>query len=304
MTVDQPEPAKRAGGYMGQVIVAAIVAAVVSIAIGTTFHSPRPTTASSDQVFSKIKSRGTLRAAYYPGAPLFMIDANTGTKSGIFYDIVTTAAGRLGLKVDWVAEEGYEQMPQGFRDYKYDIAGSGVWINSARAKVADFSIPLFYDAVYAYARTADAKRFADVSSINSPSVTISTMDGELGAAIAQASFPKAKTLALPHNSAFAQLILNVIDRKADVVFLARGAAADYQSVHPGDIVAVDPARPLRIFPNALMLPQGQYVLKNAIDAVLGEMENDGTVDDILKRYEKSPNALLRPAPPYQSTAGR
>jgi polar amino acid transport system substrate-binding protein len=288
------------------IITSAVVAAVISIIASVVFRGPGPTAPSTDEILSEIESRGTLRAAYVVGAPLFMIDANTGAKSGIFHDIVTTAAGRLGLKVNWVAETGYGQMPQDLDgpNRKYDIAGSGVWINSDRAKVADFSIPLFYDAVYAYVRPADAKRYATTSAINSPNVTISTMDGELGATIAQSSFPKAKTLALPQNSAFAQLILNVIDRKADVVFLARGAAADYQSVHPGDIVAVDPSKPLRIFPNALMLPQGQYVLKNSIDAVLSEMENDGTVDAILKRYEKSPNALLRPALPYQAATGQ
>jgi ABC-type amino acid transport substrate-binding protein len=281
-----------------------IASAIVSIVISLAFvgcQSP-PASPSTTQLYHVIRSNGTIRAAYVVGAPLFMIDPNTGTKSGIFHDIVTTAANRLGLKVNWTTETGYGQMAQDLQDNKYDLVGSGVWINAERAKSTDFSMPLFYDAVFAYARASDAKRLAGLPTLNHPNITISTMDGELGAVIAAANFPKAKTLALPQNTTFTQLILNVVNHKADVVFLARGAAADYDAVHPGEISPINPRSPLRIFPNALMLGKGQYLLRDTLNYVLAEMANDGTIDVILKKYEKTPNALLRLALPYQIPA--
>ena len=45
----------------------------------------------------------------------------------------------------------------------------------------------------------------DLSILNSPSYTISTMDGELGAAIAATDFPKAHTEAIPQMADFGTL---------------------------------------------------------------------------------------------------
>lgn len=251
------------------------------------------------QIYQQVQSSGTIRAAYAVGAPLFTVDPNTNRKSGIFYDIVNAAASHLGLKVDWNEEVGYGQMIQGLNDHRYDIVGSGVWINADRGKSADFTIPLYYDAVYAYTRAGETRFTKDLSKLNSPNFTISTMDGELGATIAATDFPRAKTLQLPQNADFSQMILNVVEGKADIVFLASAPAREYQAANPNKIVAVDPQKPIRIFPNAIMVPQGQYELQQALNYALSEMLNDGEIDAILKKYEKVPNSFLRVAQPYQ-----
>jgi len=250
-------------------------------------------------LYSQIRDSGTIRAAYAVGAPLFTIDPNTQHKSGIFYDIVTTAAAKLGLKVNWNEQVGYGEMIQGLNAGRYDIVGSGVWINADRGKDADFTIPVYYDAVYPYARPTDTRFDKNISILNSPDHVISTMDGELGAAIAKADFPKARTLSLPQTSDFTQLILNVTTGKADVVFLAASAARAYQSVHPDQIKVVNAATPVRIFGDAIMLPQGQYTLREALNIALTEMLNDGEIDAILQKYETVPGSFLRVAPPYQ-----
>ena len=124
------------------------------------------------------------------------------------------------------------------------------------------------------------------------------MDGELGATIARSDFPRARRLELPQNADFSQMIANVVARRADVVFLAAGAAAEYQTANPGRIVKAS-AQPVRVFPDAIMLPQGQYELRQALNYALLEMLNDGTVERILRRYEQSPGTFLRVAPPYR-----
>src|ERR1039457_457737 len=155
---------------MKRYLLTAFVSAVVSLAVvfALTRGSFQGTAISSNgQTYSAIRSSGTIRAAYAVGAPLFMIDPNTGQKSGIFYDITNTAATHLGLKVEWTEEVGYGQMIQGLNDHRYDIVGSGVWINADRGKSADFTIPVYYDAVYAYARTGDTRIKEDLSNLNS-----------------------------------------------------------------------------------------------------------------------------------------
>jgi ABC-type amino acid transport substrate-binding protein len=279
------------------VISSIVVVSVFNLFIAT--HHQTTAAPKTQSQYSIIRSSGVLRAAYAVGAPLLTIDPNTKEKSGIFYELVNEAASRIGLKVNWTVEVGYGEMIQGLNSNRYDIVGSGVWINSARGKDADFTIPAYFDAVFPYVKNSDTRFSKDISTFNSPEFTISTMDGELGASIAKADFPKARTLELPQNADFTQLILNVISGKADVVFLAAGPARAYQSVHPGQIRAVDPNKPVRIFANAIMLPSGQYELKQALDFSLREMLNDGTVEKILQKYEKIPGSFLRVAPPYQ-----
>ncbi len=286
------------------IVISAFVSAVVTLGIffglGAPLTNDDKKPASSRPLYAQVRAAGTIRSAYFVGAPLFTIDPNTKQKSGIFYDIVTTAAARIGLNVNWTEEVGYGEMIQGLNAHRYDIIGSGVWINAARGKDADFTIPAYYDAVLPYVREDDTRFDKDISLLNSSEYTIATMDGELGAAIAKADYPKAHTAQLPQTADFTQLILNVVDRKADVVFLALAAARSYQAVNPGKIKPVNPNKPIRVFPVAIMVPQGAYELKDALDYALIEMLTAGDIDNILRKYEKVNGSFLRVAPPYQA----
>lgn len=285
-------------------IASAIVAALTSVLVVLLFFGGvRGDTSGnrSETRYAKITSSGSIRAAYAVGAPLFIVDPNTRQKSGIFHDLVTEAASRLGLRVEWNEEVGYGEMIQGLRANRYDIVGSGVWINADRAKGADFSIPAYYDVVYAYVRANDTRFSNGLTSLDSPQFTISTMDGELGAAIARSDFPRARRLELPQNADFSQMIANVVAQRADIVFLAAGAAAEYQTANPGRIARAS-NQPVRVFPDAIMLPQGDSELRQALNYALLEMLSDGTVERILRRYEQAPGTFLRVAEPYRQPA--
>lgn len=288
--------------YKINLILSSLSATIITLIILLSFQNKFIDGNNSEnefELYNKIDKSGIIRAAYAVGAPLFIIDPNTGEKSGIFFDIVTSLAEKLHLKVNWVTEVGYGEMIQGLRDKRYDIVGSGVWINSDRALGADFSIPLYYDAVFAYAKTGDNRFQKDISILNSPKYIISTMDGELGVSIAKKDFPDAKTLEIPQYSDFTQMILNVISNKADIVFLASAPARSYQIANPDKIVSVRPGNPLRIFPNAIMIPQGQYKFRQILNFTLTEMLNSGEVNAILLKYEKVPNSFLRVSKPFE-----
>jgi ABC-type amino acid transport substrate-binding protein len=276
---------------------------ILCLCAAFSFHALGQRVSSSPSIYSQVRSAGTLRAAYAVGAPLFSIDPNTKVKSGVFFDVVTIAAAKLGLAVNWTDEVGYGEMIQGLNAGRYNIVGSGIWINAGRGKDADFTIPIYYDAVLPYVREGDTRFDRDLAALNSAEFTISTMDGELGATIAKTDFPKAKTEALPQNSDFSQLILNVTSKKADIVFLSVGAARQFQVANPGQIRAVNPRNPIRVYPVAIMLPKGDYELKQALDYAITEMLNNGEIEAILKKYEKAPGSFFRVAPPYESAAG-
>jgi ABC-type amino acid transport substrate-binding protein len=130
------------------------------------------------------------------------------------------------------------------------------------------------------------------------------MDGELGATIAAEDFPRAQPVALPQNSDWTQLILNVISGKADIVFLAVAPARSYLAKNPGSIREV-PGKPLRVFPIAILLPKGAYELKQSLDYALSEMALNGQVEAILKsnegKFGYSSGSFIRPALPYRDT---
>jgi len=277
----------------------AVIAAIAVSLLAYLFLPGRPAV-PTPTVYSKIQARKTIRAAYFVGAPLFTIDPNTKQKSGIFYEVVEKAAEKLGLSVSWTEEVGYGEMIQGLNSHRYDIVGSGVWINAARGKDADFTIPVYYDAVRAYTRPDDTRFDKDISVLNSPSYTISTMDGELGAAIASSDYPNAKKEELPQNSDFSQLILNVINKKADLVFLAVAPAREYLAKNPGTIRPVE-GKPVRVFPIALILPQGEYTLKQSLDYSITEMLTSGEIETILRKYENVQGSFIRTALPYLDT---
>ena len=127
------------------------------------------------------------------------------------------------------------------------------------------------------------------------------MDGELGLAIARTDFPNAKLIELPQSADFSQLILNVINQKADVVFLALAPARRYQLANPGKIKPVNPERPVRVFPVAILLPENENGLRRALNNTLLEMQTNGEIDRILDKYEEAEGSFLRLADPYQLT---
>ena len=287
--------------YTRTVVTSAATAVLVTVVLFLClpFREDSASTTGGQSVYGRVRSNDTLRAAYAVGAPLFMIDPNTKEKSGIFYDLVEGAAAKLGLEVRWAEEVGYGEMIQGLAANRYDIVGSGVWINGARGKDADFTIPVYYDAVLAYVRQGDTRFDDDLSILDSPSYTISTMDGELGAVIAQTDFPEARKEELPQMADFTQLILNVINKKADVVFLALAPARQYQARNPGMIRPVGTGKPVRVFPVAIMLPKGANELRDSLNYALTEMITSGEVEAILHKYATSAVHFSGSRPPIE-----
>lgn len=249
-------------------------------------------------LYADIVERGHIRAGYAVGAPYFVKDPNTGDVSGIFADVMAELAKGLGLEVRWVEEVGYGQMIEGLRAKRFDIVGSGVWINANRASGADFSSPVLFDAVGAYVRHDDHRFDADLSIANSLDIRIATIDGEMASAIAAADFPEAQTEALPQMTDFTHMILNVVTRKADLTFLGLGPARRFQAENPDSIRNVTPEKPVRIFPTAMMLPHGEHELRRAIDLALTQLVNDGAIDRIIDKYEGIPGSHYRLAPAY------
>ncbi len=190
-------------------------------------------------------------------------------------------------------------MLEGFATGRYDLIPTPVWTNANRAKVINFSKPLFYSPVYIFTRKGD-KRFKNHwESINSPSIMIATIDGGTVEIIAQDDFPRAKKFSMPQLSDIAQQLLNVSTGKADVTFAESTIANRYMRNNPGKVESINPDKPMRVFASSWMLRRGEFEFKAMLDTVLDEVINSGAMDKIISKYESTPNEVLRVALPYQ-----
>lgn len=282
------------------ILAAVFLSGVLSLWVANTRGSSPEGVRPISTLYDEIRTRGHIRAGYAVGAPYFMKDPNTKEISGIFADVLEEVAQGLRLDVEWVEEVGYGQMIEALRARRFDIVGSGVWVNANRATGVDFTRPILYDAVGAYVRHDDRRFDYDLSVADSSEIRISTIDGEMAASIAASDFPRAATLALPQTSEFTQMILNVVDRKADLTFLGLGPARLYQSRNPGSIRNINPDSPVRIFATAMMVPIGQHELRRALDLALIQLQNDGRIDRIIAQYEETPGSHYRLARPFAS----
>ena len=253
----------------------------------------------TESVYDRVMRAGVIRCGYVIYSPGCLKDPNTGKLSGIGIDTIEMVAKNLGLKVEWVEEVGWGTMLEGLQNNHYDMVATPVWTNANRARLIDFSSPLYYSPINVWVKSGD-KRFnqTNLSSLNSNGKTIATVDGETAEVIANEDFPLAKKLSLPQLAGVDQVLLNVSTGKADASFEEPAVANEFLKHNPGSIEALRMDRPIRVFPNCWMFRRGQLEYKDMIDTALAQLINSGAVDTVIQKYEKYPGTLYRVALPY------
>ncbi len=191
-----------------------------------------------ESAYDRVLRTGVIRVGYLTSPPGVIRDPNTGKMSGIAVEALDQAAANLQLKVEYVEEVQWGTMIEGLQTGRYEVAMM-CWANAARARQADFSLPLFYSAVNAYARPDD-KRFAGglEAAMKDPSVRIATVDGDVMETLAESLYPGTKTFSLPQNADVAQLMRAVTTKKADVDFEEAASAHYFMEHNPGTLTKV------------------------------------------------------------------
>lgn len=276
-----------------------IIAAVTLVcASGLVACNRNVSTPERQSLHEKVINAGVIRASYANYPPYCIKDPNSGELSGACVEILNEAGKRLGLKVDWVEEVGWGAIFEGLNSGRHDIFGAGIWRNSSRGKVGDFSRPLFFNVIKVYGRPGDSRFSDNLEAINDPSVRISTMDGAIEDVIASTDFPKAKRVSVPQLNPWSDVLLNIDANKADLTFAEPSAVNLYLEKNPGTIAELHPDHPLRVFANTFAFRLGESEFKAMLDASLEEMLNDGTIERVLKKYERYPGEFYRVAKPY------
>ena len=251
------------------------------------------------QVYDRVISSGTLKCGYIIYPPAVNKDPNTGKLSGVFYDLVNKMGENLKLKVEWTEEVGWGNMIEGLQAGRYDAVCTSIWANSARAKLVDFSEAPYYSGVGVWVRANDDRYKNKVAALNDPAVKISTLDGETGDLIARQDFAKAARVSLPQTSDISEVLLNVTTKKADVAFVENYIAEEFLKKNPGSIQNLATQKPVRIFPNTIMIARGDPELKAMLNNTMSELLNMGFIDTLFAKYSISARSFYKPALAYQ-----
>lgn len=252
-----------------------------------------------ETAYERVMKEGVLRCAYFVVPPEFNKDPNTGTLSGIGYEVTESVAKTIGIKVNWVEEVGFSEMIAGLEAGRYDAVCSSVFNLTSFAKGADFTNPFMYTPVGIFVRADDNRFDQDRSKINMPEVRISAIDGETSAQIANFNFPKAQQISMPQNTNIAMLLENVTSGKADVAFTYNANFLRYNKNNPGKLKSIHEQNPIRAFGNTIMIPKGEEKLKALLNTALSEVVNSGLVDEIIDRNEDFSGAYYHVEKPYR-----
>ena len=253
---------------------------------------------ATDAVYDRVIKSGKIRASYASYPPYCIKDPNTGKFSGIFVEVLEEAGRRLELNVDWTEEVGWGAIFEGLNSDRHDVFGAGIWRNSSRGKVGDFSRPLFYNVIKVYGRPNET-RITSLDSIERSGVRIASLDGAIEDVIAKSDFPSNRRVSVPQLNPWSDVLLNITTNRADITFAEPAAVNLFLEKNPGTLKELLPDTPVRVFANTYAFKLGDPKFKAMLDAVLEEIQNDGHLEKVLRRYEKVPGAeFFRVATPY------
>lgn len=249
-------------------------------------------------LYKKMIKEKKLSVGYIAYPPNFIKNPD-GSYAGVFYDTMQEIGKKLGVEIEYKEEVTWDGMIEAIKTGRVDMVVTGIWPTAERGKHVDFANPLFFSVVKAYTYYENKKFDLNIQAINSSDVKISTIDGEMTSIIANMDFPKAKNIAVSQMGGVSQTLLDIKAKKADITFLEPAIALEFDAKNPNTIRAVEGIEPLRIFPNAMMLPKGEEAFKSTLNTAINELIYNGFVDRLLNKYEKYPNSFYRVQPPYR-----
>jgi ABC-type amino acid transport substrate-binding protein len=86
----------------------------------------------------------TLRCGYSFWEPGLMKDEKTGKLTGIFYDFIEAIGQHTGIKIVWVEEIGFGDIPSALNSSRIDVVGFGAWPKATMAREVLFTEPTYF----------------------------------------------------------------------------------------------------------------------------------------------------------------
>lgn len=274
-------------------LAAVIAASITSYAlINMSKSGTAPSAKPHETAYERVIRTGTIRCGYLVYDPEVIKDPNTGALSGWAIDIMSEAARKLSLQVDYVEEAPIASAFEGLKSGRYDALCTGMGETPERAREVIFTTPINYGLSFIYARPEDHRFDTDFDAINDPTVKIAVIDGEGAQIVADQRFPKAARDRLPNLTPIQMVLDEVAAGKADIAIMQATPANLYMQANPGK-VRLTSKTPVLAYPQAAgVFLNSETQLKSMVDAAIRALQLNGYVEQTLRKYNVQMDSIL------------
>ena len=259
-----------------------IVAVVVALVIQNVIW-PHHEIAKTESAYERVMRTGTLHCAYAVYSPFLGKDANSGQLNGIVPAVMGELEKANGIKIEWGPEIDWGNIAATLEAGKADAFCAGMLLTPKRGKVIAGSLPLYYVAMEAYARSDDKRFDNNQARIDQPDVRLSVNAGDISEELAERFFPQAQRVYKGAMGGEDELFMNVAAKKADVTFSGPSNLSTYNRNNPATAVRkIEFPHPLMVFQAVIGVDIRELALQQLLNAGLQDLINAGAVDRILR----------------------
>ena len=279
--------------------VAAVIIALASVFVHDRLY-PSAISAAQETAYDRVMRTKTLRCGRGDWPPfVFYKDLKTNELTGIMHDVTEEVGNRLGLKIDWSEDTSWSNIIPSLQAKRIDVFCSGLWVSAERARYVSFSMPIFFNSVFPFARANDHRFDANLSAANKPEIKFSTIDGEMTDKIAREHFPNAQRYGIGPMMQVSEALNNVAMSKADIIITDYGFGTDYIASNPNKLRMISD-KPFQVSQASFGFEIHETALRDMIDGALIEMHNQGVIAKIIAKYSRDPRAFMQLAVPYRN----
>jgi ABC-type amino acid transport substrate-binding protein len=247
----------------------------------------------SGDSLERIRTAKKIRVGYISYFDITFRDASSGETKGFLVDVLLEALRDLDIpraNIEFI-ETDWANFGIGLERGKYDLSIAGTFNTPVRAKIVDFSRPIFYLGNGAVVKRED-DRFHDIQDFNKEGLTIAVVQGEQGYEYAKKNLTKATILA-QSGSDLTLAPLQVTLRKADAALSDQYILRRYCDKNP-EVKDALADHPYDVLPICWSVRKDQHDagLLRYINEQLSKMEQSGKLQELMARYPMIPFARL------------
>ena len=236
-------------------------------------------------VLSDIRTRGTLRVAHTNDYRPFSFIGVDAAPSGIDADLAKRLAADLGVSLQWI-DTTWTTLTADLQANRYDIAMSGVSVNTDRALIGCFSTTYFVTGKTVLARCASQRRFDTLAQLDAPSVTVIVNPGGTNERFVREHLRHARIVVHDDN----RTIFGALAAGAADAMITDAVEARLEARSNPALCVADPPPLFATVEKAYLIPRDPQ-WQTWLDAWLAKQKSSGELDAVLLRYLNAPSPL-------------
>ena len=265
---------------------------IMALAIAFSSCNPGNGTKSQDHL-GRIKTERKIKVGYISYFDITYREGNTGETKGFLVDVLIEVLKDLNIPKENIefVETDWANFGLGLQSGKYDLSIAGTFNTEVRAKVVNFSRPIFYLGNGAVVKK-NHDRFHNIGDLDQVGITIAVVQGEQGYEYAKKNLTKAQITALS-GSDLSLAPLEVKLGKADAALSDQYILRRYCDKNPEvkDALKDNPYDVLPICWSVSKEPKDSSLL-NYVNEQLIKIENSGKLQKIVNQYSMIPFAKV------------